>query len=482
MLNIGQILGSGIYAVPGVVLNSVGSVGLLLVYWIIAPIFAFAGLSLYSELASMFPNRSGAEVVYLERAYPRPKFLVSTSFAITTILMSFSASNAIVFAQYFLTALEVPITEFNQTWVAVFVVLITMGGVGLSTKWSLRAVNVLSLLKIISLVLLVFTGIAVLAGLTHIKNPYANFEGFFKGSTSNLNALATALVKVNHAFVGWHNAFNVLGEIKGPDPVRTVRKAGIISLSLVSVMFLAVNIAYVAVVPREELRSSGQLIAALFFRRIFGPRLGVRVLPLLVACSCFGNIARIIREIARQGLLPNPSFFSSTKPFGTPLGPVLLIGFLTFIVILVVPAKDAFNFVLDLASYPHLVFQCAMSFGVLILRRRNALTGLLPSPLQARNSSLALYLLLSVFLLVIPWVPPEPDQADVSFWYATYCVAGIAVLLCCALYYWIWIIVLPRWGGYEVVEEAEILSDGAKNIRLIRKYKSVGDERQSLLH
>jgi hypothetical protein len=51
--------------------------------------WAIAGLSLYSELASMFPRRSGAEVVYLEQAYPRPEFFVSTLFAVTAILMSF---------------------------------------------------------------------------------------------------------------------------------------------------------------------------------------------------------------------------------------------------------------------------------------------------------------------------------------------------------------------------------------------------------
>lgn len=40
MLNVGQMLGSGIYAVPGVILKGVGSVGLLFVAWILAPIFA----------------------------------------------------------------------------------------------------------------------------------------------------------------------------------------------------------------------------------------------------------------------------------------------------------------------------------------------------------------------------------------------------------------------------------------------------------
>jgi hypothetical protein len=42
MLNIGQMTGSGIYAVPGVILHSVGSIGMLLLYWVVAPLFARA--------------------------------------------------------------------------------------------------------------------------------------------------------------------------------------------------------------------------------------------------------------------------------------------------------------------------------------------------------------------------------------------------------------------------------------------------------
>ncbi|KAF9476710.1 hypothetical protein BDN70DRAFT_923122 [Pholiota conissans] len=74
-------------------------------------------------------------------------------------------------------------------------------------------------------------------------------------------------------------------------------------------------------------------------------------------------------------------------------------------------------------------------------------------------------------------VPPEPGHADVSFWYATYCVAGIFLLFCCGIYYWLWTIVLPRRGGYELVEEIEESSDGARNTKLTRRYiKSSADE------
>ncbi|KAF8349130.1 amino acid transporter [Amanita rubescens] len=410
---------SGIYAVPGSILHSVGSIGVLFLYWIIAPLCACAGLTLYCELASLFPKRSGGEVVFLEQLYPKPKFLVPTTFAICAVLMSFTASNAIVFAQYFLTAFEVPITPERQTTTALICLFITISLVALSTKWSLRAINFFTILKTVSLAFVVLTGAAVLLGLTKVQDPFANFKHPFANTSSSFNGLATALVKANHSFVGWHNAFYVLAEVKGSDPVRTVRKASFLSLWLISTLFLFVNVAYVAAVPPEEIRNSGQLVAALFFRRVYGSGITSKLLPLLVAFSCFGNITRMIREVARQGLLPYGSFFSSTRPFGTPLAPAVFKLALTYIVIVAIPAKDAFNFLLDLASYPHVIFQSALCVGIWGLRKRRSIAGLLPSELQAKNVNVLLYLFVCLFLVVMPWVPPESGQGDVSFWYAT---------------------------------------------------------------
>lgn len=137
---------------------------------------------------------------------------------------------------------------------------------------------------------MVAIGIAVLAGITRVEDPYVNFHHMFQGSHSNLNSLATAFVKINYTFVGWHNAFNVMGEIKSADPVRTIRKAGFISLALASFLFFFINLAYVAAIPLEELRSSGQLVAALFFRRVLGDTWGAKVLPVMVTLSCFGSL------------------------------------------------------------------------------------------------------------------------------------------------------------------------------------------------
>lgn len=93
-------------------------------------------------------------------------------------------------------------------------------------------------------------------------------------------------------------------------------------------------------IPAEEIKHSNLLTAALFFEKVFGNTAAERVLPVLVAISAFGNIlavsighTRVIREVARQGVLPWASFWTQTRPFKTPAGPVLITFVLSFIVI-----------------------------------------------------------------------------------------------------------------------------------------------------
>lgn len=56
------------------------------------------------------------------------------------------------------------------------------------------------------------------------------------------------------------------------------------------------------------------------------------------------GLSRRIRECGRQGVLPWTTFWVSTKPFGTTLGPYAVIWSLTALMILAIPAGDAFTF------------------------------------------------------------------------------------------------------------------------------------------
>ena len=62
---------------------------------------------------------------------------------------------------------------------------------------------------------------------------------------------------------------------------------------------------------------------------------------------CAPNRSSGIRDLTlvnRQGVLPFPRFWASTRPFGTPLGPYLIKWAMTILMILAPPAGDAFNF------------------------------------------------------------------------------------------------------------------------------------------
>jgi amino acid transporter len=108
-------------------------------------------------------------------------------------------------------------------------------------------------------------------------------------------------------------------------------------------------------VPKEELENSKLTTAALFFKHVFGDSSAVRSLNFLIALASFGNmiaviigLSRRIREAGRQGVLPWTKFWVSTQPFGTPLGPYAVIWGLTALMIVAVPAGDAFTF----GAYP----------------------------------------------------------------------------------------------------------------------------------
>lgn len=83
------------YFLAATILKGTGSVGLALIFWAIGLVTSATSLSVYLEYASYFPNRSGSEVVYLEQAFPRPRYFFPVAFAVQTVILSFSSGNAI---------------------------------------------------------------------------------------------------------------------------------------------------------------------------------------------------------------------------------------------------------------------------------------------------------------------------------------------------------------------------------------------------
>ena len=111
-LNLSKMVGTGIYSTrksslggcdrymltdvtASTILRYTGSIGAAMFYWTSGFFISLSSMGVYLEYAACFPSRSGSEVAYLEQAYPRPKYFFPVIFAVQSVLLSFSSSNAI---------------------------------------------------------------------------------------------------------------------------------------------------------------------------------------------------------------------------------------------------------------------------------------------------------------------------------------------------------------------------------------------------
>lgn len=153
--------------------------------------------------------------------------------------------------------------------------------------------NVLGWVKIALAVFMVFTSLFVVlfrrnVGTELIMPSKVNSNYLWDGSVWNWGVISTAMFKVSYSYSGLSNVNNVLNEVK--NPVKTLKSAATTALITSCVLYLLVNIAYFLVVPIEDIKHSGELVAALFFERVFGDRVGKVLLPLAIATSAAGNV------------------------------------------------------------------------------------------------------------------------------------------------------------------------------------------------
>ncbi|MCJ1462619.1 hypothetical protein MMC07_001221 [Pseudocyphellaria aurata] len=476
ILIISRVIGSGIFATPGVIFRSVGSVGLSLCLWVVGSAIAACGLAISLELGCMLP-RSGGEKVYLEFMYRRPRFLASTIVAVQAVLLGFTASNAIVFGQYTLFALHIEPTAFSQRLLAVGMLTVITVIHGCLLKTGIMIQNALGWVKIVVMSLVVFAGLATFVfGTASPSNsaPTVNllsWDEIWKDSNWRWGVVSTAIFKVSYSYAGFGNVNNVMNEVK--DPVRTLKTVGPAALLTICVFYFSLNLAYFMVMPLEEIRESGQLIGALFFQKLFGEAVGRTILPLLIAISAFGNVmvvtftsARVNQEIARQGFLPFSTLLSSSRPFNTPLGGLIVHYIPSVLVITIPPKEDVYAFILDVEGYPSQFISLAVGIGLLMLRRTRPD---LRRPFVAWIPAVLLKIVLSVALLAAPFVqPPKNGKGDVGFWYATYAVVGTGIFVFAVVYWYLWTVAVPRWRGYRLEEEFDVLEDGTSVTKLVK--------------
>jgi amino acid transporter len=129
------------------------------------------------------------------------------------------------------------------------------------------------------------------------------------------------------------------------------------------------------------------------------------------------------QEIARQGFLPFARILSSSKPFGAPLGGLIVHFIPTALVITLPPSSEVYSFILEVEGYPGQFLALATSVGLIWLRFKRPD---LKRPFKAWIPAVIFRILLCLALLAAPFFPPKHPKEGAMF-YATYAIVGMSM-------------------------------------------------------
>ncbi|KAL3482098.1 amino acid/polyamine transporter I [Aspergillus californicus] len=455
-----RMIGTAIFSTPSAISDSVGSAGAALLLWVVGLILAYCGLFIWIELGSLMP-RSGGEKVYLEAAYPKPAMLVTTVFAVYVIFLGFTGIGSVVVAENILLAVNGSASDWVKRVLAIAVLaLIAMIHIK-SRGLGVKVMNVLASVKILILFLIILSGLRALRGdLPQIPNPGSSLKHPFAGSSSDISHYTNALFKVLATYQGWSNAAYVLDEVENPR--RVLKIAGVVGVGTVGILYTLTNISYFIVATPEEISKTGVTVVALLIGKVFGETM-LWLTAILAALSSFGNLmtasftmSRLVRQFAKEGLVPYAPFFAATTPSGSPSGAFLLVFFSPILMILFIPFGEVYNFLLDVGQYAVAIINVLVVLGLFIIRRKST------HQRTFRAWTLVVYLFLAsqIFLLVTPFVPAAMDKGRaLPSW--LYSVVAILVLSGAALYWFISWVVVPKRGHFVWTARKSILSDGS---------------------
>jgi APA family basic amino acid/polyamine antiporter len=278
---VANVIGGGILFRSPAVAAAIPDATWFLLAWVGGGVLAFMGAMAYAELAALRP-KAGGEYVYLREAFgPLAGFLTGwTSFvAGFSGAIAASAVFLIITLNRFipgiandtpLLAIPLPLTSNAVTFsvhtlaasaAIIVAALIHIRGVGPGRIAS----NVLTTLKIVSLV--VFIGFGLTAGtgspanLTQTAGPIS------------LTGVLFAFIPVMFTYSGWNAAAYMAEEIR--DPGRNVPRALLMGTTVVIAIYLLINVLYLYVIPINELATlGGRSILDVVGDRLLGERAG----------------------------------------------------------------------------------------------------------------------------------------------------------------------------------------------------------------
>jgi len=286
-INIGIVIGVGIFRVPSEVAKYVHSPEWMITAWILGGLISLTGVLCYAELSSLFP-RSGGTYIFLKETYgPKMGFLFGWM-EFSVLRAGSLAGVAYVFSAYLKNFIAIgPGTEkaIAVSAIAAFTLLNICG-----LRYGTGVQNVLSVLKVLTLLgisgaIFIFRREGLDLPAAETLEPVKDYWWY----------LAPALIPVLWGYGGWNESTFMSGEFK--DTRRALPLSLVTSIAIITGLYVLINIAYLSVLSPAEMLQT-QSIASDIFKALFGTP-GLLIISAAVLVSASGALNSCILTGAR---------------------------------------------------------------------------------------------------------------------------------------------------------------------------------------
>ncbi len=314
MIAAGACIGAGIFISPSDVAGQLSNGTQVLLVWLIGGVVTITGALSFGELAARFPGTGGV-YVYLREAYGNLVAFLYGWCILTVITSGAIAALCLAFARYF--AIIFKTDDSVQIPIALsallLVTLINIVGVRLSAIFA----STITVMKVLGI------GIIVIVCLSYGQQFIPNL-GAVREETISVS-FGIALVGVLWSYGGWHHASYLSGEVHNAQKV--VPRALLAGGLLVTVVYLAVNAAYLSVMSTQEIAGSSAVAADALSRVTLT---GGLLVAIMITFSAFGTAGiytlsapRIYYKMGEDKVF-FPWLAHLHPKFGTPLKAILL--------------------------------------------------------------------------------------------------------------------------------------------------------------
>ena len=356
---VGMVIGGGVFFKPQAVYTLTGGApGLGMIAWVIAGVMTIAAGLTAAEISAAIP-KTGGMMVYIEEIYSKKLGFLTGWMQAVLFFPATIAALAVMFGQQSAglignNALVLPIT------IGVILFISVLNSLGSKTGGFIQTFATIS--KLIPLALIIVFGFIKGSGDNAILTPMVG-EGVSTGGV-----IGSLLVAILFAYDGWINVGAIAGEMKNPG--KDLPKAIVGGLSLVMAVYLLINVAYLWVLPANELAQYSSPASAVA-EAIFGP-FGGKFITVGILISVFGALngylltgPRILFTLGAQKSLPCSDFFGKINKNGVPANATLTMGVVSVLYAL----TGQFNLLTDLSMFAVWSFYVLTFIGVFKLRK-----------------------------------------------------------------------------------------------------------------